>query len=45
MEKAMLLANGAAAANLAEADSLSGLRSVREIFELAEKYAEKGAAE
>lgn len=41
MERAMLLANGAAAANLSEADSISGLRPVKEIFELAEKYGKK----
>lgn len=38
MEQAMVLANAAAAANLSEADSLSGLRSVEEILKLAEQY-------
>lgn len=44
MEKAMLLANGAAAANLSAADSVSGLRPAAEIFELAETYGTKGGA-
>lgn len=41
MERAMLLANGAAAANLSAADSISGLRPVDEIFELVERYGKK----
>lgn len=38
IERAMRLANGAAAANLSEADSISGLRPVDAIFELVERY-------
>lgn len=41
IEKAMALANAAAAASLSEADSLSGLRPVAEILELSEQYSKK----
>ncbi len=44
IERAMQLANGAAAANLSAADSISGLRPVAEIFELIEKYGIEGEA-
>ena len=37
----MVLANGAAAANLSEPDSLSGLRPVADIFRLAEQYPQR----
>ncbi len=38
VEKAMILANAAAAANLSQPDSLSGLCSVEDIFKLSERY-------
>lgn len=41
IEQGMQLANGTAAANLSEADSISGLRPVAKIFELIEKYREE----
>ncbi|MCI8597254.1 MAG: carbohydrate kinase family protein [Lachnospiraceae bacterium] len=41
MEQTMVLANGAAAANLSEPDSLSGLRPVADIFRLAEQYPQR----
>ena len=38
IEEAVVLANAAAAANLSQPDSLSGLRPVKDIFKLSEKY-------
>lgn len=38
MEKAMMVANAAAAANLSAADSVSGLRPVEKLLELANQY-------
>ncbi len=44
IEEAMMIANGAAAANLSAVDSVSGLRSVKELRTLIERYREEGKA-